>query len=150
MPYFAELNPSGVCIAVSEQPAIPQGPQFVPLEGLDLGVLGRTFSGGQWQPAPPPPADPAEWLIDVGPFMDRFGLAKLAVLASTNATVRALVTDILARRWIDLQRADVAAGIDLIIGAGVPGVDGTLKTAILTTPVQPAENLALRRLYFGG
>lgn len=44
----------------------------------------------------------------------------------------------------------MAAGIDLIIAAGVPGVDGTLKAAILSTPVQPAENLALRRLYFGG
>lgn len=89
-----------------------------------------------------------EWLIDVGPFFDRFGAAKMAVLTSANAVVRALITDITVRKWIDLQRADVAQGIDAIIAAGVAGVDESLKTAILTTPVTDEENLALRRVYF--
>jgi len=92
--------------------------------------------------------DPAEWLIDVGPFFDRFGAAKMAVLTSANATVQALVKDLQIRKWIDLQRADVAAGIDALIALGVAGVDGALKTAVLTTPVTAGENEALRKVYF--
>lgn len=89
-----------------------------------------------------------EWLIDIGPFFDRFGAAKMAVLTSTSPIVQALITDITVRKWVDLQRADVGQGIDAIIAAGVAGVDATLKTAILTTPVAADENLALRRLFF--
>lgn len=141
----------GVCDLVIEAASAPApafGGAWVELTG-DAGI-GWHWDGSTWTPAPPPAPDPAEWLIDVGPFIDRFGPAKLAVLASTDATVRALVTDILARKWIDLQRPDVAAGIDALIGVGIPGIDGPLKTAILTTPVAPVEQLALRRLYFAG
>ena len=108
---------------------------------------------GQWQLLPEPesapePADPTEWLIDVGPFFDRFGPTKLAVLSSSDAAVRALVTDLQVRKWIDLKRADVAQGIDLLISKSIPGFNAALKSAILTTPVQPVENLALRKAYF--
>ena len=99
------------------------------------------------EPAAPAP-DPTEWLIDVGPFFDRFGTAKLAVLSSSDAAVRALVADLQVRKWIDLNRADVAHGIDLLISKSIPGLDAARKSAILTTPVQPVENLALRKAYF--
>ena len=110
---------------------------------------------GRWelvesaQPEPAAPApDPTEWLIDVGPFFDRFGPAKMAVLSSSDATVRALVTDLQVRKWIDLKRADVAQGIDLLISKSIPGLDAARKSAILNDPVQPVENLALRKAYF--
>ena len=96
---------------------------------------------------PAPVVNPTEWLINVGPFFDRFGPAKLAVLAHTDPLVQALIKDLQVRVWIDLQRADVAQGIDLLISKGVPGVNAALKTAILTTPVAPDENLVLRREY---
>lgn len=84
------------------------------------------------------------WLIDIGPFMDRFSSLKLPILASADATVKAIVTDMLARKWIDLKRADVGAAIDVLIAKGF-----TLdKSAIIDTPVTDAENLALRKLYF--
>ena len=97
---------------------------------------------------PAPVVNPTEWLIDVGPFFDRFGAAKLTVLSHTDALVRALVTDLQVRKWIDLKRADVAQGIDLLIAKGVPGVNAALKAAILNTPVSHEENLALRRVYW--
>ena len=97
---------------------------------------------------PAPVVNPTEWLINVGPFFDRFGPAKLAVLAHTDPLVQALVKDLQVRVWIDLQRPDVAQGIDLLISKNVPGVTAALKTAILTTPVAPDENLALRKTYF--
>ena len=91
--------------------------------------------------------DPCQFLIDIGPFMDRFGSAKLSVLTSADATVKAIVQDMMARKWIDLKRSDVASGL-AYIGSIVPSVTSTLQTTILTTTVTHDENLALRKLYF--
>ena len=104
---------------------------------------------GQWQLLPEPesapePADPT----DVGPFFDRFGPAKMAVLAHPDALVQALVKDLQVRKWIDLKRADVGQGIDLLISKSISGVDAALKAEILTAPVMHEENLALRQTYF--
>ena len=110
---------------------------------------GWTFDGNAFAPpAPPtPPADPGAHLIDIGPFFDRFGAAKMAVLTSADAGVKAILSDVQVRKWIDLQRTDVATSL-AYIGTKVPAVDATLQTAILSTPVAPEENLALRKLYF--
>jgi len=99
-------------------------------------------------PVPPtPPVDPTEWLIDIGPFYDRFGAAKMAVLTSADAGVKAIMSDVSIRKWIDLKRADVASSL-AYIGTKVPAVDATMQSAILNTAVAPEENLALRKLYF--
>ena len=98
-------------------------------------------------PPAPEPIDTA-WFIDIGPFFDRFGAAKMAILTSTNATVKAIVSDLQVRKWVDLKRPDVATGIDALIALGVAGVNAALKTAVLTTPVTTEENMALKRLYF--
>ena len=124
---------------------------FIPApDGTQLGWLydGTTFTAPPPEPEPEPVPDPAVWLIDVGPFFDRFGAAKMALLMSANSTVQALVKDLQVRKWIDLQRADVGAGIDALIALGVPGMTAELKTAILTTPVTAEENFALRKVYF--
>lgn len=88
------------------------------------------------------------WFIDVGPFFDRFGASKIAVLASADPMVKALVSDVQSRKWIDLKRADLPQAIDLIIAAGVAGVNAALKNSILNTPVQPEDQFVLRKLYF--
>jgi len=98
-------------------------------------------------PAPGPQADPCEWLIDKGPFFDRFGAAKMDVLTSTDPVIKAILVDIGARHWIDLQRPDVATSL-AYVGTVVPAVDAAMQTAILTTPVAPVDNLALRKLFF--
>ena len=98
-------------------------------------------------PAREPQADPCEWLIDIGPFFDRFGAAKMAVLTSPDAGVKAIVQDTVIRKWIDLQRPDVATSL-AYVGTVVPAVDAAMQTAILTTPVAPVDNLALRKLFF--
>lgn len=109
---------------------------------------------GKWRlaevqdvPAEPAPANPTEWLIDIGPFFDRFGAAKMAVLTSADAGVKAILADTQVRKWIDLQRADVAQSV-AYIGTVVTAVTPALQTAILTTPVSPEENLALRKQFF--
>lgn len=113
---------------------------------------GWAYSGGVFtapvQPAPtPPPADPCEWFIDIGPFYDRFGAAKMQVLTSTDTGVKAIMQDTSIRKWIDLQRSDVASSL-AYIGSIIPAVTPSLQSTILTTPVTTEENRALRKLYF--
>ena len=95
-----------------------------------------------------PSVNKTEWIIDIGPFFDRFKTAKMPLLLSTNATVKALLADIQVRKWIDLKRPDVAAAIDALIALGVTNMNTELKNEILDTPVTADENLALRKQFF--
>lgn len=119
-------------------------------EGMRANWTGEAWVLREYvaPPAPPaPPEDPTAWLIDIGPFFDRFGAAKMAVLTSANAGVKAILADTQVRKWIDLQRPDVSQSVAYIASV-VAAVTPELETAILTTPVSPEENLALRKLYF--
>lgn len=89
-----------------------------------------------------------QWYIDIGPFFDRFGSAKMAVLTSTDTTVAAIVEDVKIRKWIDLQKPAVAQGINALISLGVSGVTAALRDSILTTPVLPEEQSAVVKMYF--
>lgn len=119
-------------------------------EGLRANWTGETWVLREYvepPPQPAPPAAPTEWLIDIGPFFDRFGAAKMAVLTSTDTGVKAILADTQVRKWIDLTRQDVAQSVAYIASV-VPALTTELQSAILNTPVSASENLALRRLYF--
>ena len=88
-----------------------------------------------------------EWLIDIGPFFDRFGAAKMAVLTSADPGVQAILKDTQIRKWLDLKLPEVAQSLSYI-GTKVPAVTTELQSTILNTPVGVEENLALRKLYF--
>ena len=131
---------------------ILDGPAVINTIEADEAFMLANFAPEQYReaPAPTPPPAPApvwQWYIDVGPFFDRLGAQKMPVLLSADATVKALIADLQVRKWVDLQRADVAAGL-AYIGSVIPAVNSTLRTAILTTPPSKSENLALRKLYF--
>jgi hypothetical protein len=141
------LIKDGVVDSVVEQDEQPQ------IEG-DWVVLEDGYGPGDYYSGdvfihPDPVDDPAKWLIDIGPFFDRFGAVKFSILTSANPLVRALVTDIQCRKWVDLQRPEVEQGLDMLISLGVSGMTPELKEAILTTEPTPDENLALRKLYLG-
>lgn len=86
------------------------------------------------EPAVPAPAAEARH-ISVGAFYDRFGAAKYAVLADTNPMVQALIKDTAVRQYIDLDRVDLPAGLQMLVDAG-HAID---PEAILTAPIQPEE-----------
>lgn len=114
----------------------------------DDAAIGWAYVDGVFiAPPPPPPApvpvDPYEWLIDIGPYMDRFGAAKMAVLTSPDVAVKAIIQDMMGRKYIDLARADVAQGL-AYIGTVVAAITPALQTTILTTPVALSENVWLR------
>lgn len=115
----------------------------------DLDFVTQHYPGDFTEVIETPPVvvDPCEWLLDLGPFYDRFGAAKMPVLTSSDATVKAIIADCNVRKWIDLHNPDVANGL-AYIGTVVAALTPAIQTAILTTPVTAEENRVLRRLYF--
>ena len=108
-------------------------------------------------PSPEPVEPPVyEWYIDIGPFVDRLGTKSLAVDTSTDPIVQAFSKDLARRKWVNLQDPRVASTLGYLAGDTLPGI-GTISspiltsqevTDVLTTPVEPEENLALRKQYF--
>lgn len=115
----------------------------------DEDFMLQNYPEGNYQlvPEAAPIAPVWEWFIDLGPFYDRFGAAKMAVLTSADAGVKAIIADLNIRKWVDLKRPDVAQAL-AYVGSVVPAVTAELQTAILDTPVATEENLALRKQFF--
>lgn len=123
-------------------------PEIQPLGvGIGWGWNGSAFVAPPSPPAPPPEPPVWAWYIDIGPFYDRFGAAKMAVLTSTDPGLKAILSDLNIRKWVDLKRPDVAQALSYV-GSVVPAVTPAMQSAILSTPVADIENLALRKLYF--
>lgn len=116
--------------------------------------LKANWTGSGWvlveyaaPPEMPASANPTEWLIDIGPFFDRFGAAKMDVLVSDDAGVQAIIKDVQVRKWLDLKLPEVAQSL-AYVSSKVPSVTPALQDEILSTPVGAHENLSLRKLYF--
>lgn len=93
------------------------------------------------------PADPCASLIDIGPFFDRFGAAKMPVMINQDAAVQAIIRDAQSRKWINLTLPEVAASL-AYIASKEPALTQEIRDAVLSLPVRPDENMALRKLYF--
>ena len=107
---------------------------------------------GRWRvvetPEPPAPAAPVwEWYIDIGPFFDRFGAAKMAVLTSADVGVQAILKDTQVRKWLDLRLPEIEQAVQYI-ASKVPALTTELQDQIVNTKPAEHENLALRKLYF--
>lgn len=104
-----------------------------------VGYSFADFDHAETPEAPEQPVvvDPALWRIDVGSFFDRFGDAKLAILASENTIVKAMITDASVRKYISLiERKDELTQMLGLLQSLVPGICLDV-TAILET--EPAE-----------
>ena len=108
---------------------------------------------GKWrlsenQPQPEPtPAPEWEWYIDIGPFFDRFGAAKMAVLTSADVGVQAILKDTQVRKWLDLKLPELTQSVQYV-ASKVKAVTPEIVDSIMNTPVSENENLALRKTYF--
>lgn len=158
MPYYAQINESGVCTAVTETHSeLPAAANLIAIDGLHSEHIGKLYDAEASAaagspvfvdaPAQPQPAPAWEWLIDIGPFFDRFGAAKMAVLTSADAGVQAILKDTQVRKWIDLKLPEVASAV-AYLGTKVPQVTPELQDQILNMQPTSSENLALRKLYF--
>ena len=115
--------------------------------GIGWGWDGSSFVAPTPTTPEPQPVPVWEWLIDIGPFFDRFGTAKMAVLTSSDVGVQAIIKDTQVRKWLDLKLPEIASAV-AYVGTKVPSVTQELQESILNTPVAETENLALRKLYF--
>lgn len=141
------------------------GPGAIPAERVP-GEHYPNWTGHEWvmleyfvpEPTPDPEQPEAEWswLIDLGPFSDRLGPAAVAIDLSTAPGLVAIRSDFARRKWIDLKDPRVIAAVHYLAGQPHPAL-GTLAQALITDEVAstvlntlpaPAENLALRKLYF--
>ena len=140
--YYAHLDAGESVIGVTQSHGAIDSAQAVQIDGLREELLGQRYdreaSAAAGQPvfvhAPVAPAAPPRH-ISVGAFFDRFGPAKWAILADATPTVAAVVKDASVRKYIDLDSADLPAGIALLQQAG-HDVD---VQAIITAPVQEGE-----------
>ena len=85
----------------------------------------------------PTPVDPALWRIDVGSFFDRFGDAKISILASENPIVKAMITDASVRKYIALiERKDELTQMLGLLQTLVPGISLDVAAILETTPTE--------------
>lgn len=103
----------------------------------DLAFVEAHYPGAYREVPEPTPtpltwenASPEYWWVEVGAFYDRFGDAKVPVLASANATVQALVRDTQVRKYIDLNRTDVQQFVEFL-GTVIPEVTPEIREAVL-------------------
>ena len=80
---------------------------------------------------------PILWRIDVGSFFDRFGDAKLAILSSENAVVKAMIMDATVRKYIALiERKDELTQMLGLLQTLVPGISLDVAAILETTPTE--------------
>ena len=85
----------------------------------------------------PTPVDPALWRIDVGSFFDRFGDAKISILASENPIVKAMITDASVRKYIALiERKDELTLMLGLLQTLVPGISLDVAAILETEPTE--------------
>lgn len=131
---YAQINSDGVCIAVSQLASIVEDDSLVPLSSTDNSVIGKIWNGSTWESAASLP-ELVKRHISVGAFFDRFGAAKYAILADQSPGVQALIKDASVRQYIDLDRGDLPAGLQMLVQAG-HAID---TQAIVSAPVEPHE-----------
>ena len=87
--------------------------------------------------APVQAIDPAHWRIDVGSFFDRFGDAKISILASENPIVKATITDASVRKYIALiERKDELTLMLGLLQTLVPGISLDAAAILETEPTE--------------
>ena len=103
--------------------------------------------------------DPCQWLMDIAPFTDRFGIHKVAVDTSSDPVIQYFNRDLNRRKWVNLQDPRVIGAIYYMAGqtVNIPGFGSVaIASPILTmgeaatflnTPVAIEENEALRVNY---
>jgi hypothetical protein len=107
----------------------------------ETATLKANWNGFDWvlreyvAPPPPPEPTPEPRHISVGAFFDRFGAQKYPILASSDPIVQALIKDCTVRKYIDLDRADLPMGLQMIVSAGF----AIAPEAVLAAPILDNE-----------
>lgn len=149
--FYAQLNQESIVVAVTQTSSEIDEENLVELESYDTSVLGKRYNPdtGDFEDVEPEPIPVPgwEWYIDIGPFFDRFGAAKMPVLTSDDVGVQAIIKDTQVRKWLDLRLPEIEQSVQYI-ASKVPELTTELQDQIVNTKPEGHENLALRKLYF--
>ena len=133
---YAQIDNNTV-VAVSDLHSEVSAAHMIPLDAespVSPGWFYDAAAGAFTAPAEPEPAPEARH-ISLGAFFDRIGPGRYAILADANPLVQALIRDVSVRKYIDLSRDDLAAGLQMLVDAG-HAID---VQTILSSPVLPGE-----------
>ena len=121
MKRVAILNNMSVVVSVAIADDIYDNPLWIDLTGLDPEpATGWAYENGVFTPPVevPPAVVTVPRHISVGAFFDRFGDQKYPILASADASVKALIQDVSVRKYVDLDNAQLPIGLSLLVSAG--------------------------------
>ena len=137
MPYL--LNIDGYLVGFNDNPGNPANSTNIAPPAN--AVYPNRFLSGAWvteAPAITWATAPAEyWWIDVGSFFDRFGSKALSITSSTDPEVAGLVTLVVPRKYVDLQRADLPDLLDVLVRKEL--ITEAEKATVLATPTTESE-----------
>ena len=124
---------------LTQEPIAGRSTDIAPF--AETETLKANWTGEKWvlmpyaSPPAPAPAPPEQRHISVGAFFDRFGAQKYPILASPEPIVQALIKDCTIRKFIDLDRADLSMGLQMLVQAGFT----ISPEAVLTAPILDSE-----------
>lgn len=104
-------------------------------EGLRANWTGEAWVLREYLAPPLLVPRTASRLVTVGAFFDRFGRLKWEILADASPQVQAVIRDASVRNYIDLDAADLPAGLALLQAAG-HAID---PDAIIDAPIHAGE-----------
>lgn len=121
---YAQLNDDAIAVAVVNVYAELEGSQHVRLPEFDSSLLGKRWTGADWEAVEPEPM-PLDLRITKLAFRNRFteaekALIEFAALDDPSKTqqermqaagLRAYLKDVDAAKHIDLDRADTQSGV---------------------------------------
>lgn len=149
--FYAQIDDSNVCVAVTQTAEPVDAPNMVPIDVFDASLAGRTYdavSNSFSEPAPPP-EDPRLWWLDVGPFKDRLGMDAPAIYASAHDACKGVVGLVEGRKYINLKDPRIAGMMGVLIATAQPAANpvwpgsapmtAAKRDAILGTPTTEDE-----------
>lgn len=143
--FYAQVNAGSIVFGVTQVAAEIDAPHMVPIESLDVSLIGQRWNpeAQEFEPGPPP-AEPTERNVSRKAFLSRFTDAEaididLASIGATReaAAVRRYLSKVNAAQHIDLSDNETRDGVQALETAGLlkPG----RALAILDAPIEPKE-----------
>ncbi|MDP3229374.1 MAG: hypothetical protein Q8N13_15535 [Acidovorax sp.] len=143
--YYAQVSAGSIVFGVTQVAAEIESPDMVPIESLDVSLIGQRWNpeAQAFEPGPPP-AEPTERNVSRKAFLSRFTDAEaididLASIGPTReaATVRRYLSKVNAAQHIDLANDETRTGVQALEAGGLlqPG----RALAILDAPIFPKE-----------
>ena len=143
--YYAQVSAGSIVFAVTQVAAEIEAPDMVPIESLDVSLIGQRWNpeAQNFEPGPAPTL-PTARNVSRKAFLSRFTDAEaididLASIGATReaAAVRRYLSKVNAAQHIDLADNETRTGVQALEAAGLLQPGRALE--ILDAPIEPKE-----------